>query len=59
LILKLNNEIGPQVTLDTISELSSTGSDVISGAELNQLQTDGRRLKVSHVIIFNVGQIGK
>jgi hypothetical protein len=34
-----------QQTLDIIGELYSTGSDVISGAELNQLQADGRGLK--------------
>ena len=34
-----------QQTLDIISEISATGSDVITIPELNQLQSDGRRLK--------------
>ena len=34
-----------QQTLDIITEISATGSDVITIPELNQLQSDGRRLK--------------
>jgi hypothetical protein len=34
-----------QQTLDIISELFTTGSDVITFPELNQLQADGRSLK--------------
>ena len=32
-------------TLDIIIELVETGADVLSAAELNQLQTEGKRLK--------------
>ena len=31
--------------MDIITEISATGSDVITIPELNQLQSDGRRLK--------------
>ena len=32
-------------TLDIIAELVETGSDVLSSAELNQLQSEGKQLK--------------
>lgn len=32
-------------TLDIIAELAEIGTDVLSSAELNQLQTEGKRLK--------------
>merc|ERR1719210_2565672 len=35
-------------TLDIIAELVETGADVLSAAELNKLQTDGKHLKVRY-----------
>ena len=34
-------------TLDIIAELVETGADVLSSAELNKLQQEGKQLKVS------------
>ena len=36
-------------TLDIIIELVETGSDVLSASELNQLQAEGKRLKVCDI----------
>ena len=35
-------------TIDIIAELVETGADVLSAAELNKLQTDGKHLKVRY-----------
>ena len=38
-------------TLDIIAELVETGADVLSSAELNKLQQEGKQLKVTGEII--------
>ncbi|XP_059089195.1 microtubule-actin cross-linking factor 1-like isoform X2 [Tigriopus californicus] len=38
-------------TIDIIVELVETGSDVLSSAELNQLQTEGKRLKERYTYV--------
>jgi dystonin len=38
-------------TLDIIVELVETGSDVLSGSELNQLQTEGKKLKERYYFV--------
>ena len=40
-------------TLDIIAELVETGADVLSAAELNKLQGDGKQLKVRYDNVSN------
>merc|ERR1719474_975636 len=40
-------------TLDIIAELVETGADVLSAAELNKLQTDGKQLKSRYDNVSN------
>ena len=40
-------------TLDIIAELVETGADVLSAAELNKLQTNGKQLKARYDNVSN------